>query len=88
MHGLAQAVSGNVKFKISKNIDKSSVFSKLVHQQTADENSQRVLLGALSDNIQTVLNKEKPQSETFTLLQMVEFLELTEFNLFQKVSNK
>ena len=60
----------------------------MVRQQTTDENHRKVLLGALSDNIRTVLKEENPKPETITLLQTVESLESMDFDLFQKVLNK
>ena len=85
--GMADRVRRQVQFSSRKRGDKGSVFSELVRQQTADKNGRRVLLGALSDDIRTVL-QENPQPETITLLQTVESLESVEFDLFQKVSNK
>lgn len=86
--GMSDRVRRQVQFSSRKRSDKGSVFSELVRQQTADENGRRILLGALSDDIRTVLQEENPQPGTITLLQTVESLESVEFDLFQKVSNK
>ena len=46
--GLAQAVSGSVKFKTSQDSDEASVFSQLMQQPAANPNDQQIMLGALS----------------------------------------
>ena len=86
--GMSDTVRRQVQFTSQKKSDKGSLFSEMLRQQTADENGRKVLLGALSEDIRTVLKEEHPKPETITLLESVESLESTDFDLFQKVSSK
>ena len=77
-----------VQFTSGRGNDKGTLFSELLRQHSMDENGQKVLLEALSEDVRTVLEEEQPTPERITLLETVESLEKTEFDDFRKVSNK
>ena len=90
MHGLAQGVSGNVEFRTSQNTDKASVFSELMQQSTTNHGAQQILLGALFQDMKSILEERKREGSTerVALLETVERLTSTpEVGEFRKMSN-
>ena len=89
-HGFAQAVSGNVEFRTSQIMDKASVFLELMQQSVTDHEDQQILLGALSQDVKSILEEEKREGSTerIALLETVERLAPTpEVGEFRKISN-
>ena len=71
--------------------DRALVFSQLIRQQSENFPDQPILLGALSQDVRSILEEEKREGSTerIALLETVERLTTTlKANEFRKISNK
>ena len=87
--GLAEAVSGSVELQTNPDSDRALVFLQLVRQQSENSPDRPILLGALSQDVRSIVEEEKREGSTerIALLETVERLTTAEANEFRKISN-
>ena len=86
----ADFITGGVEFTPSQQSDKALQLSRLVQQQSAKPHYQQVLLGALSKDLQSVLEEQEKQGkvpEIFVLSETIEPLDGTGLDNFRQISN-